>query len=76
MPARYTDAEVEAADSEALPGPKWLRKILAEEMERRYGRDDEDAARIRSGQHAMTTGIVALAAMQRAIKEAPLRRRK
>lgn len=48
--------------------PKWLREILAEEMERRYGKGDPDARKIRDGNHAMTTAIVSLRAMKRVLK--------
>lgn len=65
-----------AADEENLPGPKWLRDLLAKEMRQRYGWNDEDASRIERGEHGMTTAIVSMRAMRAAIKEAAKRRRK
>jgi hypothetical protein len=53
------------SDAAELKFPKWMREILASEMEKRYGKGEPDARKIRDGSHAMTTAIVSLNAMKR-----------
>lgn len=64
------------ADAAELKFPKWMREILAGELERRYGKGDPDARKVRDGSHALTTAIVSLNAMKRVAARLTEKRRK